>query len=78
MALGLHARRDNPDKRHARRPGLGRDVPPGKEDLELVANSVTLICGQRDAVLVDTFLTSEQAKTLGSGARCLPGRSPIA
>ena len=29
-----------------------------------VANSSTLICGERDAILVDTFLTTEQSQTL--------------
>lgn len=48
----------------SKRPGLTRGLPPGKEDLAWVANSVTLISGQRDAVLVDTFLTSEQARAL--------------
>ena len=47
-----------------KRPGLGRDVPPGKEDLMWVANTSTLIYGERDAVLVDTFLTSDQAQSL--------------
>jgi glyoxylase-like metal-dependent hydrolase (beta-lactamase superfamily II) len=47
-----------------RRPGLTRDLPAGKEELMWVANSSTLICGERDAVLVDTFLTIEQAQTL--------------
>jgi glyoxylase-like metal-dependent hydrolase (beta-lactamase superfamily II) len=47
-----------------RRPGLGRDVPPGKEELMWVANSSTLIYGEHDAVLVDTFLTTDQAQTL--------------
>jgi glyoxylase-like metal-dependent hydrolase (beta-lactamase superfamily II) len=46
------------------RPGLARDLPPGKEDLMWVANSSTLIYGERDAVLVDTFLTIEQSQTL--------------
>src|ERR1700724_3560073 len=46
-----------------KRPGLGRDLPPGKEKLAWVANSSTLICGERDAVLVDTFLTTEQSQT---------------
>lgn len=46
------------------RPGLARDVPPGKESLEWVANTVTLILGERDAVLVDTFLTLEQTRRL--------------
>ena len=47
-----------------KRPGLTRDLPPGKEDLMWVANSSTLIHGERDAVLVDTLLTIEQSKTL--------------
>src|SRR6202046_1352658 len=47
-----------------KRPGLTRDLPPGKEDLMWVANSSTLIYGKRDAVLVDTLLTTEQSKTL--------------
>ena len=46
------------------RPGLTRDLPPGKEDLMWVANSSTLIYGERDAVLVDTFLTTEQSRSL--------------
>ncbi len=46
------------------RPGLNRDVPPGKESLLWVANSATLIYGERDAVLVDTFLTVEQSSGL--------------
>ena len=47
-----------------KRPGLTRDLPPGKEELMWVANSSTLIYGERDAVLVDTFLTTEQSKAL--------------
>jgi glyoxylase-like metal-dependent hydrolase (beta-lactamase superfamily II) len=47
-----------------KRPGLARDLPPGKEELMWVANSSTLIHGERDAVLVDTLLTTEQSKTL--------------
>jgi glyoxylase-like metal-dependent hydrolase (beta-lactamase superfamily II) len=47
-----------------RRPGLSRDLPPGKEELMWVANSSTLISGERDAVLVDTFLTTEQSQAL--------------
>jgi glyoxylase-like metal-dependent hydrolase (beta-lactamase superfamily II) len=42
------------------RPGLSRDLPPGHESLAWVANSATLIAGERDAVLVDTFLTIDQ------------------
>ena len=41
----------------AKRPGLNPDVPPGYESLLWVANSATLIYGERDAVLVDTFFT---------------------
>jgi glyoxylase-like metal-dependent hydrolase (beta-lactamase superfamily II) len=47
-----------------KRPGLTRDLPPGKEELMWVANSSTLIYGARDAILVDTFLTTEQTQTL--------------
>jgi glyoxylase-like metal-dependent hydrolase (beta-lactamase superfamily II) len=49
---------------HDQAPGLTRDLPPGKEDLMWVANSSTLIYGKYDAVLVDTFLTTEQSRTL--------------
>jgi glyoxylase-like metal-dependent hydrolase (beta-lactamase superfamily II) len=47
-----------------KRPGLTRDLPAGKEELMWVANSSTLIYGERNAVLVDTFLTTEQSQTL--------------
>jgi glyoxylase-like metal-dependent hydrolase (beta-lactamase superfamily II) len=47
-----------------KRPGLTRDLPPGKEDLMWVANSSTLIYGKQDAILVDTLLTTEQSQTL--------------
>lgn len=47
-----------------RRPGLSRDLPPGKENLAWVANSATLIYGAREAVLVDTFLTIAQSRCL--------------
>src|SRR5580700_10249402 len=47
-----------------KRPGLTRDLPAGKEELMWVANSSTLIYGERNAVLVDTFLTIEQSQTL--------------
>ena len=46
------------------RQGLVRDLPPGKEEWAWVPTSATLIFGQRDAVLVDAFLTIEQAATL--------------
>ena len=49
----------------ARREGLTRDLPAGdNEDLRWVTNSATLILGDKDAVLVDTFTTIEQNETL--------------
>jgi glyoxylase-like metal-dependent hydrolase (beta-lactamase superfamily II) len=49
----------------ARREGLTRDLPAGdNEDLRWVANSATLIFGDHDAVLADTFLTIEQNERL--------------
>jgi len=40
-----------------KRAGVTQGVPPGKEDLAWVTNTVTLIYGERDALLVDTFLS---------------------
>ena len=48
----------------SKRPGLSRDVPPGKEALMWVSNSSTLIYGKRDAVHVDTLLTIDQSQAL--------------
>jgi glyoxylase-like metal-dependent hydrolase (beta-lactamase superfamily II) len=39
-------------------------IPPGTETLTWVTNTVTLISGERDAVLVDTFLSAQQSKEL--------------
>src|SRR4029077_14590075 len=39
----------------AKRPGLSRDLPPGRDKWTCVANSSTLVSGKRDGVLVDTF-----------------------
>ena len=48
-----------------RREGLTRDLPPGdNEDLRWVTNSATLILGDHDAVLVDTFTTIDQNEQL--------------
>src|SRR5258707_10185952 len=47
-----------------KRPGLNRELPPGYESLAWVPNSSTLIYGERDAVLVDTFLTAEASQAL--------------
>jgi glyoxylase-like metal-dependent hydrolase (beta-lactamase superfamily II) len=44
----------------ATREGVTRDLPHGPEDLQWVANTATLIYGERDAVLVDTFTSIEQ------------------
>jgi len=41
-----------------------KGVPPGKEALAWVTNTVTLIYGRRDAVLVDTFLSTQQSQEL--------------
>ena len=59
-----------------RREGLTRDVPAGdNEDLRWVANSVTLIYGDQDAVPVDSFLTigeNQRLIELDQGARPQP------
>jgi len=39
-----------------KRAGVTQGLPQGKEDLAWVTNIVTLIHGERDAILVDTFL----------------------
>ncbi len=40
--------------------GIPSDLPAGTESLQWVTNTATLIYGEQDAVLVDTFLTHEQ------------------
>jgi glyoxylase-like metal-dependent hydrolase (beta-lactamase superfamily II) len=39
-------------------------IPPGKDNLAWVANTVTLIYGELDAVLVDTFLSEQHSREL--------------
>ncbi len=39
-------------------------LPPGKEHLAWVTNTVTLIYGERDAILVDTFLSEQHSMEL--------------
>jgi glyoxylase-like metal-dependent hydrolase (beta-lactamase superfamily II) len=39
-------------------------IPAGKEHLAWVTNTVTLIQGERDAVLVDTFLSAQHSREL--------------
>lgn len=41
-----------------------KGLPPGEEDLARVTNTVTLIYGQRDAILVDTFLSVQHSEEL--------------
>ena len=48
----------------AKRQGVTRDLPPGKEQWMWVPTSATLIYGRRDAVLVDALLTVEQTQAL--------------
>lgn len=48
----------------SKRQGLSRDLPEGQDLLKWVANTVTLIYGEQDAVLIDTFLTIKENQTL--------------
>ena len=48
----------------ARRASATQSTPPGRDDLKWVANTTTLVCGERDALLVDTFLSDEQTAQL--------------
>lgn len=47
-----------------KRPGMTRDMPPGRRDLRWVADSSTLIYGEHDAILVDTALTISQTQVV--------------
>ena len=47
-----------------KRASLSRDTPAGNEELKWVPNTATLIFGERDAVLVDTFLTIDASREL--------------
>ena len=47
-----------------KRESATKGVPPGKEALAWVTNTVTLIYGERDAVLVDTFLSAQHSREL--------------
>ena len=47
-----------------KRAGVTKGLPHGKENLAWVTNTVTLIYGERDAVLVDTFLSVQHSKEL--------------
>src|SRR5271168_4850376 len=45
-------------------PAITSDLPPGEKERPWPPISSTLISGERDAVLVDTFITVEQARAL--------------
>jgi glyoxylase-like metal-dependent hydrolase (beta-lactamase superfamily II) len=47
-----------------RRASATQGVPPGNDELKWVANTATLIYGERDALLVDTFLSEAQTAEL--------------
>src|ERR1700724_4070282 len=45
-------------------PAITSDLPPGTTEMKWSPISSTLISGERDAVLVDTFITMEQNRSL--------------
>ena len=47
-----------------RRASATQGTPPGKDELKWVANTTTLIHGEQDALLVDTFLSEAQTGEL--------------
>jgi glyoxylase-like metal-dependent hydrolase (beta-lactamase superfamily II) len=47
-----------------RRASATQGTPAGKDELKWVANTTTLIYGERDALLVDTFLSEAQTEEL--------------
>jgi glyoxylase-like metal-dependent hydrolase (beta-lactamase superfamily II) len=47
-----------------KRPGVTQGLPPGKEELAWVTNTVTLMYGEHDAILVDTFLSVQHSNEL--------------
>jgi glyoxylase-like metal-dependent hydrolase (beta-lactamase superfamily II) len=47
-----------------RRPSATQGTPPGNDELKWVANTVTLIYGEHDGLLVDTFLSEAQTAEL--------------
>ena len=50
-------------------PVVTTDLPPGHSRRGWAPTSSTLISGERDAVLVDTFITEEEAIALVTGSR---------
>jgi len=49
-----------------KRQSATRGIPPRNESLNWVANTVVLIYGDRDAVLVDTFLSADHTRELAN------------
>ncbi len=49
-------------------PAITSDVPPGETERPWPPISSTLISGERDAILVDTPITVEQARALVKGS----------
>jgi glyoxylase-like metal-dependent hydrolase (beta-lactamase superfamily II) len=47
-----------------KRASATQGVPPGKDELKWVANTTTLIYGEQEALLVDTFLSDAQTAEL--------------
>jgi glyoxylase-like metal-dependent hydrolase (beta-lactamase superfamily II) len=47
-----------------KRASATQGIPAGKEHLAWVTNTATLIYGDRDAVVIDTFLTAQQSREL--------------
>src|SRR5271167_2360087 len=47
-----------------KRASATQGTPPGKEELKWVANTATLVYGERDALLVDTFLSQAHTAEL--------------
>jgi glyoxylase-like metal-dependent hydrolase (beta-lactamase superfamily II) len=47
-----------------RRASATQGTPPGRDELKWVANTATLIHGEHDALLVDTFLSEAQTEEL--------------
>jgi glyoxylase-like metal-dependent hydrolase (beta-lactamase superfamily II) len=48
----------------SKRPGVGRDTPASNDHLKWVPTTSTLICSERDAILVDTQLTKAAGRDL--------------
>lgn len=57
-----------------RRTSATQGTPPGNDDLKWVANTATLVYGEREALLVDTFLSNEQTAELADWIAALERR----